>query len=307
MKSLYAYSPRNLFLLCLSGLLLASCAKHADSADNNITITENPPSPAASSDAKELPSQTKNQNLAVTGAGKITIDCDCDVDVVSGPTDKISVRIDASPDDINKFDVTQNGNDVTLHQNQPIVGSSGTVIILGNGNSSMEVYGDISGGVNVNGQTIQGNSIIRKRAPHITLTIPDNEENLNLTLSGDSKFKSVASFNNAILDFRGSATVSFATHSVSSFDVEGSVDADLKMLGGVFKADVSGSGDIKAHGDFDSVDVSVSGSGDVNTTGKVKGDYRARVSGSGDINHTGEVGGQITRRVSGSGDISFNP
>ena len=67
----------------------------------------------------------------------------------------------------------------------------------------------------------------------------------------------------------------------------------------------TGSGDIKASGDFKDVDASINGSGDIITNGNVTGDYEANICGSGDIKHSGLISGDKYKSIDGTGSVKW--
>lgn len=78
-------------------------------------------------------------------------------------------------------------------------------------------------------------------------------------------------------------------------------DWTVANVGGELKANLAGSGDLKA-GSAGSARVNVSGSGDINTTA-VRGDLSVNIAGSGDV-EAGPVGGGLSVNIVGSGDTT---
>jgi hypothetical protein len=84
--------------------------------------------------------------------------------------------------------------------------------------------------------------------------------------------------------------------------VTGSGDVEIFNLSGdYFEFTVSGSGDMRAEGEIDELDIRVSGSGDVDTRDLIAADANVKISGSGDVKVYAAEG--FYGRVSGSGDI----
>ncbi|UCE24014.1 MAG: DUF2807 domain-containing protein [Candidatus Zixiibacteriota bacterium] len=108
---------------------------------------------------------------------------------------------------------------------------------------------------------------------------------------------------------------------LESIRLSGSGDVEIFDLSGeLFECSISGSGDIRADGEVEEVDIRVSGSGDVDTRELIAHEASVRVSGSGDVKvfasefFDGSVSGsgdidiygnpeRMSRHVSGSGDI----
>lgn len=110
------------------------------------------------------------------------------------------------------------------------------------------------------------------------------------------------------------------TPSLEAITVNGSSDIGIRGLSGArFSAAINGSGDIRASGRVDSVDVHVSGSGDCDLEGleardgtiSIHGSGDAKVfatarldvsvSGSGDVRYKGDP--KVTKQIHGSGDV----
>ena len=84
--------------------------------------------------------------------------------------------------------------------------------------------------------------------------------------------------------------------------VTGSGDVEIYNLSGdYFEFTVSGSGDMRAEGEIEELDIRVSGSGDVDTRDVVAQEANVKISGSGDVKVFAEE--EFYGRVSGSGDI----
>ena len=86
--------------------------------------------------------------------------------------------------------------------------------------------------------------------------------------------------------------------------LSGSGDIEIRDLdGGDFSVSVSGSGNIRADGKVDELEISVSGSGDIDARDLEAVDAYVTVSGSGDVDVFAT--GELSARVSGSGDIAY--
>jgi len=84
--------------------------------------------------------------------------------------------------------------------------------------------------------------------------------------------------------------------------VTGSGDVEIfNLTGNYFEFTVTGSGDMRAEGEIDELDIRVSGSGDVDARELVARDANVKISGSGDVKVHATEG--FYGRVSGSGDI----
>ncbi|HUV30780.1 MAG TPA: head GIN domain-containing protein [Acidobacteriota bacterium] len=91
---------------------------------------------------------------------------------------------------------------------------------------------------------------------------------------------------------------------LESVKVSGSGDVTIEHLeGGDFSYSVSGSGDLRAEGEVDEVEINVSGSGDVDARDLIAKVACVTIRGSGDVHvYAGE---SLDARVYGSGDIYY--
>ena len=121
-------------------------------------------------------------------------------------------------------------------------------------------------------------------------------------------------------DFERDLVVELGTPRLESFAVSGSSDSELDGFdGGSLALAISGSGDVRASGRVDHVQVSITGSGDMRLeglearagtvsiagSGSVSVDAResldVRITGSGDVRYSGRP--VLSQQVTGSGDV----
>lgn len=152
----------------------------------------------------------------------------------------------------------------------------------------------------------------------VSLTFDDNLINLIKT---DVHGKTLTVSSEGSFSCRRSCKVEITVPNLEQVSVAGSGDVEIFNLSGeYFEYKVSGSGDMRAEGRVDQIDIGVRGSGDIDTreltareaTVKLSGSgdvkvyasesFYGRVSGSGDVDIYGNPE-HISRHVSGSGDI----
>ena len=147
------------------------------------------------------------------------------------------------------------------------------------------------------------------------------DDNLIDMIETDVRGKTLEIYCEDSYSSRRSCRIEISVPSLESVRLSGSGDMEIYDLQGeVFEYTISGSGDLRAEGEIDELDIRVSGSGDVDARDlkaqeayvKVSGSgdvkvyasegFRGRVTGSGDIDIYGNPE-HVSRHVSGSGDI----
>jgi hypothetical protein len=104
--------------------------------------------------------------------------------------------------------------------------------------------------------------------------------------------------------FRDGPDIEITTPGLTGIEISGSADTLIEGLSGdSFFVRVSGSADVKAHGEIEHLEASVSGSGDLDLRDLTAQEAKVRVSGSGDADVT--VLRSIHAEVNGSGDITY--
>ena len=102
----------------------------------------------------------------------------------------------------------------------------------------------------------------------------------------------------------GDLTAHITVPALTAFTLQGSGNADIKGLnGGRTALVVSGSGDIKATGKVDTVDLVVNGSGRADLSGLVSAKASATINGSGDA--TVNPSESLAAVINGSGQVSY--
>lgn len=136
-------------------------------------------------------------------------------------------------------------------------------------------------------------------ARKVTLTFDDNLLDLIKT---DVRGKTLKITTEKSYSSRRSCKVEISVPKLEEVRVTGSGDVEIYSLSGdYFEFTVSGSGDMRAEGEIDELDIRVSGSGDVDTRDLVAKEASVKISGSGDVKVYATEG--FYGRVSGSGDI----
>lgn len=105
-------------------------------------------------------------------------------------------------------------------------------------------------------------------------------------------------------DFECDLLIEIASPRLESFAVHGSSDAELEgFAGGSLALAVSGSGDVRARGHVERLEVSITGSGDMDLSGLEAQRGAVAIAGSGDV----RVNARETLEVSitGSGDVRY--
>jgi Putative auto-transporter adhesin, head GIN domain len=109
---------------------------------------------------------------------------------------------------------------------------------------------------------------------------------------------------NLDLDPKVGIFVEITVPALLEVEVSGSGDVSVEELSGdVFRAEVSGAGNVEATGDVDRVEAEVSGAGDIQVASLVAREATAEVSGAGNIQvHATD---SLDASVSGAGDITY--
>jgi Putative auto-transporter adhesin, head GIN domain len=109
---------------------------------------------------------------------------------------------------------------------------------------------------------------------------------------------------NVDLDPKVGILLEITVPALQEVDVSGAGDVRVEGLSGdLFRAEVSGAGNVEASGDVDRVEAEVSGAGDIRFGALVAREATAEVSGAGDIQvHATE---SLAASVSGAGDITY--
>jgi hypothetical protein len=124
--------------------------------------------------------------------------------------------------------------------------------------------------------------------------------NGNIHISGNNIHISTGSGSLSIS--QGKVVVGLAMPIAPDVAVQGSGDATLwDLLQDTIELEVTGSGDIKAHGSVDMLEAEVTGSGDIDATELLSDRARLSIAGSGDIE--AHVRRSVKAKVAGSGDI----
>jgi len=183
-----------------------------------------------------------------------------------------------------------------------VAGTEGKITLEGESNLLAYVITEVKNGKLII-KTEKGKNLDPSNNKTIKITIPFKEiDYVSLSGSGDLWNKDKITSNNLEVSLSGSGDIILDVQTKDlTGKVTGSGDITLKGSTTNLKADVTGSGDF--HGfDLKSVntDVSVTGSGDAEVV--CTGVFRARVTGSGDIEYRGNPSKEDTK-VSGSGSI----
>lgn len=109
---------------------------------------------------------------------------------------------------------------------------------------------------------------------------------------------------NTDLDPKVGIFIEITVPTLQEVDVSGAGDVSVEGLSGdLFRAEVSGAGNVEASGNVDRVEAEVSGAGDIRFGALVAREATADVSGAGDIQvHATE---SLAASVSGAGDITY--
>lgn len=119
---------------------------------------------------------------------------------------------------------------------------------------------------------------------------------------------------------RRDAELTVTLPALDAFEIVGSGGATISGLAGPsFRASIAGSGDLRASGSVETLEVVIDGSGDASLAGLAANDVRVKISGSGDarvapttaldvrIHGTGDVryrgSPRVTQAVHGTGDV----
>jgi hypothetical protein len=104
--------------------------------------------------------------------------------------------------------------------------------------------------------------------------------------------------------FKTDIVVDVALPELDAVRISGSGDAAIEGLaGGSLELEVSGSGDVVAHGTVDSLVAAISGSGDLLLYGLRARSAKVSISGSGDVQV--DVAESLSASISGSGDVRY--
>jgi len=214
--------------------------------------------------------------------------------------------------------INGNGNVVTINRTTPdydgidmsgsfdvelIEGQEGKLSLTGEENLLKYIVTEVKNG-KLTIKTEKGANLSPSRNKGITLRIPiENIDALSLSGSGDIIGRTTIKTENfkTALSGSGDITAEVEANTVSAV-MSGSGDIELRGKCTDFDIKVSGSGDIDTYGlAADNVDVLISGSADVEVTANKS--LKARVSGSGDVSYRGNPQ-KVDTKSTGSGDIS---
>ncbi|MDF1543864.1 MAG: DUF2807 domain-containing protein [bacterium] len=139
------------------------------------------------------------------------------------------------------------------------------------------------------------------REQSVELTCDDNLiDNMIIKVRGKS----------LIIDSEGSFStrkgprIDITVPSLESMSLSGSGDVEIEGLnGGEFDYRLSGSGDLRAEGKLEFLEIKLTGSGDIDTRDLIAEEVDCRLSGSGDIQVYASE--SFDGSVSGSGDITY--
>jgi Putative auto-transporter adhesin, head GIN domain len=246
------------------------------------------------------------------GVDCLILDVACDVEIRQSRD--FSVEL-IGQDAEKNISINPNGGDLKISQKNAGGGfsfSNGNVVMSGSGNISVSRGGGKSvvirnGEVYINGKRVSEDGSIDSSPapipPRIVIHCPDGLS-LDASMTGDGKLASLACWKTANLRTLGCGEAAIVAKKLK-VKISGSSHVMVVCKGGGFNAQISGSGDIRAQGEFEDVDLSISGSGNISTSGRIAGDLDASVSGSGRISHSGHVQGRKSQRVTGTGRISI--
>lgn len=103
---------------------------------------------------------------------------------------------------------------------------------------------------------------------------------------------------------RKNCRIEITVPSLESVYLSGSGDVEVYNLNSdIFEMAISGSGDMKAEGKVNELELSISGSGDIDTRHLEADEVYAKVSGSGDMKIFART--SFSGKISGSGDITY--
>ena len=235
------------------------------------------------------------------GATNLDITAACPIAILQGEDDRISVEVDADPEDARYFSIRQTGKTVIINQSGDSCGSN---IIIDGGSISISMKNNAH--IYINGVEVgrnMRNQFNAKKTPRIIITAPVNS-NLEANVNGNALLVSDVIHNDAYIDLSGQTKVGLAARNIS-IDASGQSEVIAYIGGGDLDVDISGQCHMNIEGIFSKVDADLSGMGSIQTTGTVTGDYKAKASGMGSITHKGRIEGRIRKYSSGFADIMF--
>ncbi|MHA7944360.1 head GIN domain-containing protein [Formosa sp. 3Alg 14/1] len=185
-----------------------------------------------------------------------------------------------------------------------IKGTEGQITVEGESNLVPYILTEVQGNT-LTVKTEDGVNLNPSNNRDITITIPfEDISKVSLTGSGDLMNNDIITTENLNVSLTGSGDIILDINTISAEgSVTGSGDLTLKGKTENLKVDVTGSGDFHGFGlDSKNTDASVTGSGDADVVSTEM--FKARVSGSGDIDYKGNPKKEDTK-VSGSGSIEM--
>lgn len=261
---------------------------------------------------------TQEQVFNVRGAGQLDIDASCPIAILPCDNGKVEVAIDAAADDLKDFEVSHNGDKVSLKQKGMAGGSTvvmgGGSVVIGGSSRGVTVVSNIRGGSVsiINGRVIVDGKEIKPdgkqsseptRLPRVVIKAPVNS-NVDAEIGGAALLFSSVAHDEVYLRLAGqtNATVTAKTLNV---DASGQSSVKATVNGGDLDVDLSGQGRVETQGEFAKVKADLSGMGQIRTSGTVRGNYTADASGMGSIVHRGDVRGRVRESKSGMATIEI--
>ncbi|MFN7754783.1 MAG: hypothetical protein ACK5O9_02940 [Holosporales bacterium] len=275
----------------------------------------------------------------------VDVQAACEIFVTSSQnTRQVTVEIDASEEDLQKFEVYQRGDTVYVRQADFNQGSGGVTIIgdmvMGNVRQSFSSIGGgvvisggsvvtsgrggninvVSGGRNVqirNGRVIVdgkdvtdgGGDVVDSKppykAPKIRIEIPANS-NLNAELAGEARLSCIVELNDTSLTCSHSAVAEIdKTHSADVDTSNGSNVSIAQMTGGMLNVNTANGSEVKIKGAWSQANVISSNGSSVYTSGTCAGNYSATGNNGSSIRHSGSVGGRIREKANNASSVNI--
>lgn len=275
----------------------------------------------------------------------VDVQAACEVFITASQnTRQVTVEIDASEDDLKKFEVYQRGDTVYVRQADFKQGSGGVTIIgdmvMGNVRQSFSSFSGggvvISGGSvvtsgrggNINvvsgGRSVQirdgrvivdgkdvtdGGDVVDSQPPYkipkIRIETPA-ESNLNAELAGEARLSCIVELNDTSLTCSHSAVAEIdKAHSADVDTSNGSSVSIVQMTGGMLNINTSNGSEVKIKGTWSQANVISSNGSSVFTSGTCTGNYSATGNNGSSIRHSGTVGGRIREKANNASSVNI--
>ncbi len=265
--------------------------------------------------------------------------------IASKNSQQVTVEIDASEEDLAKFEVYQRGDTVFVRQTDykqggggmtiigDVVGgnfsqstfSSGgrNVVISGGGFTSIGRGGNInvvSGGRNV--QIINGRVIVDGKdvtdgggdvqdskppykAPKIRIETPVGS-NLVTDLAGEAHLSSIVDLDDVSVSTQHSAVSEFSKVNTADIDTSnGSSVTIAQMSGGSLTINTSNGSEVKVNGKWSQATAIANNGSSIFTSGTCSGNYNATGNNGSSIRHTGTVAGRIREKANNASSVKI--